>query len=177
MNKRTKPTKKMTIIDAIKDGDVFGSLPAFKSLDTWASWLVWLKAVHALPLDDNELSIYQQCTGRTAPPTVPPTEVYTICGRRGGKSFISSLVAAYTACFNSYERHLNAGENAVVLCLARDKDQAKIIFRYIHGILHAIPPLAQLITAERSDEIELGRVVVMVKPSDFRAVRGLTLAL
>jgi hypothetical protein len=86
-------------------------------------------------------------------------------------------VAAYTACFNSYERYLNAGEKAVVLCLARDKDQARIIFDYIYGILHAIPPLAQLITGERSDEIELGRVVVMVKPSDFRAVRGLTLAL
>jgi Phage Terminase len=172
-----KPKKPVTIIDAIQHKQLLGSLPAFQSLDTWQSWLIWLKAIHALPMDDDELSIYRECTGRTAPPTVPPTEVYTICGRRGGKSFISSLVAAYTACFNSYERYLNAGEKAVVLCLARDKDQARIIFSYIHGILNAIEPLRQLITAERSDEIELGRVVVMVKPSDFRAVRGLTLAL
>jgi hypothetical protein len=89
MNKHTKP---VTIIDAIRHKQLLGSLPAFSSLETWQSWLVWLKAIHALPMDDNELEVYKQCTGRTAPPQVPPTEIFTICGRRGGKSFISSLM-------------------------------------------------------------------------------------
>jgi hypothetical protein len=36
MNKRTKPT---TIIDAIGHKQLFGSLPAFSSLETWVGWL------------------------------------------------------------------------------------------------------------------------------------------
>jgi hypothetical protein len=71
---------------------------------------------------------YRQCTGRDHPPTVAPSEVYTIVDRRGGKSFISALTAVYVGCFGSYRRHLNAGERAVVLVLARDRDQAKIVF-------------------------------------------------
>ena len=36
-------TKTPDIISAIKHRDLFGSLPAFESLDTWTAWLVWLK--------------------------------------------------------------------------------------------------------------------------------------
>jgi hypothetical protein len=97
MNKRTKPT---TIIDAIRHKKLFGSLPAFSSLDTWAGWLSWLKSVFALPMDDGELAIYQKCTGRTQAPVKQPSEIYTIVGQRGGKSFISSLTAVFIACFS-----------------------------------------------------------------------------
>jgi hypothetical protein len=34
-----------TIVNAIHHRDLFGSLPAFSSLDTWQSWITWLKAV------------------------------------------------------------------------------------------------------------------------------------
>jgi hypothetical protein len=73
-------------------------------------------------MDESELAIYRQCTGRENPPTVAPPEVYTIVGRRGAKSFISALTAVYLGCFGSYQRHLNAGERAVVLVLARDRE-------------------------------------------------------
>jgi hypothetical protein len=174
MIKHTKPT---TIIDAIRHKQLFGSLPAFSSLDTWVGWLTWLKTVFALPMDDSELAIYQQATGRTQPPTNQPSEIYTIVGRRGGKSFISSLTAVYIACFSSFKQYLNAGERAAILILARDRDQAKIVFSYVSGILHAVPPLAAMIAVERADEIELDNgVIIMVKTSDFRAIRGLTVA-
>ena len=78
MSKNTKTTKQMTIIDAIKDKQVFGALPAFQSLDSWTSWLAWLKAIYALPMNDSELAIYQQSTGRTQAPTTQPSEIYTI---------------------------------------------------------------------------------------------------
>src|SRR5262249_3265625 len=56
-------------------------------------------------------------------------------------------------------------------------DQAKIVFNYVSGILRAVPPLAQMIAVERADEIELDNgVIIMVKTSDFRAIRGLTVA-
>jgi len=35
--------KRPTIIQAIRIRRLFRSLPAFKSLATWAAWLVWLK--------------------------------------------------------------------------------------------------------------------------------------
>jgi hypothetical protein len=42
--------KAFTIIDAIQDKDVFGSLPAFQSLNTWKAWTVWLKCIFAIPI-------------------------------------------------------------------------------------------------------------------------------
>src|SRR5215813_752852 len=175
--KPTKPKNQFTIIHAIKDKQVFGKLPAFQSLDTWVSWLAWLKAIYALPMNPDELGIYQQCTGRTQPPVKQPSEIYTIVGRRGGKSFISSLTACFIACFSSFKQYLNAGEKAAILVLARDRDQAKIVFSYVSGILHAIPALSAMIDVERADEIELDNgVIIMVKTSDFRAIRGLTVA-
>jgi hypothetical protein len=174
MNKSNKTT---TIIDAIAHNQLFGSLPAFSSLDTWIAWLSWLKAVFALPMDDSELAIDRQSTGRTQPPTKQPSEIFTIVGRRGGKSFISSLTAVFIACFSDFKPYLNAGEKAAILILARDRDQAKIVFSYVSGILRAVAPLAAMITVDRADEIELDNgVIIMVKTSDFRAIRGLTVA-
>jgi phage terminase large subunit-like protein len=65
----------------------------------------------------------------------------------------------------------------VILVLARDRDQAKIVFNYVRGLLRAVPPLYDMIEAERIDEIELNNdVTIMVKTSDYRAIRGLTIA-
>ena len=86
--------------------------------------------------------------------------------------------AVFVACFREYRQYLNAGEQAVVLVLARDRDQAKIVFRYIKGILAAIPPLQAMVVNETADGVELDNgVTLMVKTSDFRAIRGLTIAL
>jgi hypothetical protein len=128
-------------------------------------------------MTDSELETFRQCTGRQNPPTKEPSELFTICGRRGGKSYISALTAVYLACFGDYRRYLNSGERAVILILARDREQARIVFNYVSGILHDIAPLAAMIDVERADEIELNNnVVIMVKTSDFRAIRGLTVA-
>lgn len=168
----------LDIIDRIGSKHYFGALPAFRDLATWASWITWLKAVFALPMSAEERAIFKRCTGREQPPATEPSEAYTIVGRRGGKSFVSALTAVHVACFRDYKAYLNAGETAVVLILARDRDQAKIVFRYIKGILNSIAVLARMIAVERADEIELNnQVTIMVKTSDYRAIRGLTVAL
>ncbi len=174
MNKRNR--KARDIITAIKHPQLFGSLPAFRTLDTWTAWLVWLKAIFCLPMTPPELALFHQCTGRESPPKTEPSEAFTIVGRRGGKSFISALTAVFIACFREYRQYLNAGEQAVVLVLARDRDQARIIFKYIRGLLSAIPVLYQMVKNEKANEIEIDTgVTLMVKTSDYRSIRGLTL--
>jgi hypothetical protein len=160
--------KPITIIDAIRHKQLFGSLPALQSLSTWASWIVWLKAIFALDMTPDELAVYQQCTGRQTPPTKQPSEVFTIVGRRGGKSFISAIVACYLACFESYTKYLNAGERGVILVLAVDKEQARIIFLYITGIIRAIPALSQMIVTERVNDIELSTGVIIMVSKRFQ---------
>ena len=166
----------VTIIDAIRHRQLFGSLPAFSSLDNLG--LVGLhgsKLCLPLPMDEQRARHLPPVHGQErAGQAKQPSEIYTIVGRRGGKSFISSLTAVFIACFSSFRQYLNAGERAAILVLARDRDQAKIVFSYVSGILHAVPPLAAMIAVERADEIELDNgVIIMVKTSDFRAIRGL----
>lgn len=169
--------RRPNIIEAIENKRVFGFLPRFRSLDTWASWMVVLKAIFGLPLDDAELLVFSKLTNRVSPPT-DPREIYIIAGRRSGKSFMTALIATFMACFSDFRQYVTVGETLVILCLARDREQAKIVFRYVQAILHAVPVLKAMIVAERQDEIELMTgTTVMVKSNDFRGVRGLTICL
>jgi hypothetical protein len=164
-----------SIIDAIENTKVFGSLPTFRDLTSWLAWLAWLKCVFCLPLSGPQLEIFKECTGRNRPPAKEPRENVLICGRRSGKSFIVSFCACYIGIFIDFRPLLAAGEKAVILILARDKSQAGIILSYIRGILNSIELLKCRIVSERSQDIELvNNVVIMVRASDFRSIRGHT---
>jgi phage terminase large subunit-like protein len=170
-------TRKPNIIQAIMNPKLFGSLPRFKKLDTWAAWLVVLKAIFGLGMTAEDLVIFNRHTGRTSPPTGGSKETYLIIGRRGGKSFISALITCFIACFIDFKPFITVGETLVVMCLARDKEQARIVFRYVKAILNHIPALRSMIVDQRTDEIELTTgVTIMVKASDFAGVRGPTIA-
>jgi hypothetical protein len=81
------------------------------------------------------------------------------------------------SCFGDFSQFITVGETLAVMCLARDKDQARIVFKYIKAILNHVPVLRAMIVAERSDEIELSTgITIMVKASDFGGVRGPTIA-
>ena len=75
----------MNIIDAILDDNVFKKAVP---LETFGAWLVFLAALFGLPLVGDQLALYQQCTGRSAPPNTPAREGWLVVGRRGGKSFV-----------------------------------------------------------------------------------------
>ena len=102
----------ITILDAIADKALFA--PWFKKEATWKARFVFLSALCALPMTEEQLAVYRACTGRTEPPTTPATEACRlVCGRRAGKSFILALIAVYLACFHSYRQQLprRAGNN------------------------------------------------------------------
>jgi len=68
---------------------------------------------------------------------------------------------------------LRPGEKAFCLCLAVDREQAKIAFRYISGYFEQIPALASLVTNIGPTSIELSNhVVIEVIVANFRSVRG-----
>src|SRR5436190_16744860 len=169
--------RKPNIIEAIKNPKLFGSLPRFKKLETWTAWLVVLKAIFGLPMTAEDLVLFKRHTGRLLPPVGGSKETYLIIGRRDGKSFISALVTYFIACFIDFNPFITVGETLVVMCLARDKEQARIVFRYVKAILNYVPALRSMIVDQRTDEIELTTgVTIMIKASDFGGVRGPTIA-
>ena len=166
--------KQLDIIAALKNPKLFGSL--FPDLSSWAAWFVFLKATFGLEMDERELELFMQCTGRTEPPEGGAKESYAIVGRRGGKSRMISFAGVFIACFHDFKKYLAAGETGMVLILARDRDQSKIVFGYIAAIIESVPALRAMVLAWRADEIELSNgIVIAVKASDFRSVRGVTL--
>lgn len=165
--------KNPTIIDACLHPDLFG--PWFKDPTTWVAWFAFLKALFALPMSPYELGIYRQCTGRTKPPEVAATEAWLVCGRRSGKSFIAALLAVFVACFKDWTSFLAPGERATVLVIAADRKQARVVMRYVMGLLNGIPSLKQLIEGETKESVSLfGRVDIEVHSASFQRVRGYT---
>src|SRR5262249_52256974 len=119
----------ITIVDAIRSPRLFGCLPRFKSLDTWTAWLVVLKAIFGLPMTAEDLAIFHYNTGSRSPHIVGCKQTYLIIDRGGGKSFISALVTCFIACFIDFSQFITVGETLAVMCLAKDKDKARIVFR------------------------------------------------
>ncbi|MFH2080741.1 MAG: terminase family protein [Pseudomonadota bacterium] len=163
----------ITIIDACQDPKLFG--PWFRKRASWAAWFVFLKALFALPMDAQELSVFHQLTGLSEPPTAQAAEAWLVIGRRGGKSFIVALIAVFLATFRDYAQHLAPGERGTVMVIAADRKQARVIMRYVKGLLEGVPMLRRLIVAQRGEAIELSnRIDIEIHTGSFRAVRGYT---
>ena len=144
---------------------------------SWASWKVFLAALFAEAPDEAALAVYRERTGRTAWPTAPFTEAAVIVGRRGGKSRTLALIAVYLAAFRDYTPYLAPGEVATVGVLAVDKGQARTIFRFVLGLLKAVPMLEPLIVRRDAETIELSnRVHIEIATASFRSTRGYSYA-
>jgi hypothetical protein len=119
------------------------------------------------------LEIYRACTGRANPPTAPFTAATLICGRRAGKSFILALIAVYLACFRDYRQFLQAGERATCMVIAADRKQARVILRYIRGLLRGVPALERMIVRETAESFDLSNsTTIEINTASFRTTRG-----
>ena len=159
----------MNIIDAISDQNLYASWFPGAS---WDPWRVVLKAIFAIPMTDAEEKFFRTIADRDQP-TEPVKEVWIIAGRRAGKDSVASvLVTHLAAMFNGADR-LRPGERAAVLCLACDRDQAKIIFGYTKSYFEDIPLLANLVTRETANGLELSnKVDIAISTNSFRSLRG-----
>ncbi|MFZ3327278.1 MAG: terminase family protein, partial [Methylocella sp.] len=164
----------MNILEALDDPSLFG--PHFRG-PSWAAWRAFLTAAFGLPMDDASRELFRQCTGRAAVPAGPISEAALVVGRRGGKSRVLALIAVYLACFRDYGPYLAPGEVATIAVLAANRPQARSIFRYVSGILKAVPLFARMIEDENTESIALAnRVLIEIGTASFRTTRGYSFA-
>ena len=142
----------MNLLQALDDPNLFQ--PHFAG-PSWAPWKTFLKVLFALPLNEAELANYRRHTERLTPPTKPSTEAALVIGRRGGKSRVLALIAVYLGCFKNYAPYLATGEVATISIIASDRRQARVIFRFISGMLDATPMLRAMVTDESAEAISL----------------------
>lgn len=166
----------MNILQASADPELFARW--FRDRATWQPWFAFLAALFGLPMTDEQMAIYRKHTGRDEAPSAPSDEAWLIIGRRGGKSFVMALIAVFLACFRSYAEYLQPGERATVLVIAADRRQARVVMRYVRGLLTNIPLLSEMIEGEgRADGFDLNNsVTIEVGTASFRTSRGYTFA-
>jgi hypothetical protein len=162
--------KNLDIITAFEDARIFGSLIADQEM--WLNWKVCLKAIFGLSMDKAELKRYQGFTGRKKPSGKPFNEVFLVIGRRGGKSFISALIACYLALFRDWRTQLGPGEKGFIMCLANDKSQAGVVLNYIKNIL-TLPIFKGYVINQTKEEILLSNnIIIAVHTCSYRSLRG-----
>ena len=160
------------IIEAIESPSFFGA--AFKKPETWKNWMTLWKAVYGLEMTPDELEMFRACTGRQAVLQNGYREIYTIAGRRSGKTRMAATLVAYEALWGGWEQYLAQGERAYLFLFAVDKTQASVAYNYVRGLFEFFSDEIEKIT---SDEIQLkNRCSVMIKTSNYASSRGFSTA-
>jgi hypothetical protein len=116
-----KPT--ISILDAMEDDQLFGT--HFHDTESWEAWKAFLASLFGLPMDEDQLCIFRECTNRQQPPEGGTTEAHLVCGRRGGKSYILATIAVYLAAFMDWKQYLARGERGTIMLIAADRKQAR----------------------------------------------------
>lgn len=156
------------------DPAVFG--PYFRDQNNWVGWRAFLAALFGLAMNSEMFRIFRDCTGRSTRLRGRISEAWLVIGRRGGKSFNLALIAVFLACFRDWRHLLGPGERATVVVIAADRRQARVILRFVKGLLQSVPMLAAIIEGERTEAINLkNRVTIEIHTASFRTVRGYTI--
>ena len=163
--------RRLTILDAIDDPNIFAH--AFQNAASWSSWRTFLACLFGLPLSEEQRELFKQCTGRQKPTADECNEAWLVIGRRGGKSFTLPLIAVFLASFRDWRPYLGPGERATVMIIAADRKQARVIMRYVNGLLHSAPMLLRTVIGKTMDRIDLtNRVTIEVHSASYRTTRG-----
>jgi hypothetical protein len=94
----------------------------------------------------DEIEFFKSIAGGREPPTQRVSELTAVCARRTGQDSVASLVGAYGSATFDGQDELRPGERAQVLCLACDRDQAKIVLNFTRSYFQDIPALAAMVT-------------------------------
>jgi hypothetical protein len=172
--RRSKGHLDYTILQAMDDEHLFGKW--FKG-ESWDPWRTFLAALFGLRMTEAQAAFFRECTGRSELPDKPSNECWLIAGRRSGKSATLAFIATYLACFRDYTPYLQIGERATLRVMSADRDQSRVIFRYISAFLSETPLLAKLVSKQTAETIELtNRVTIEIGTASFRSSRGYSFA-
>lgn len=165
----------MNIIQTIRSTRGFRAF--FNDLKTWRAWETYLQALFSLEKPSQaQFRVFQDSTGLRQWPGNGFKESYVVCGRRGGKSTIVSVIAIFLALFRDWSEVLSKGEKGYIFVIAVNKSQGKIIKDKIETLLELQPHFKRLVRKVLQDEIELtNNIVISIKPASFRSTRGYTL--
>jgi hypothetical protein len=169
-----EPARTPTVVDAMSDPTLFGSWYQGAS---WDGWKAVLRGAFGLEMTEEDVKFFRTVAERD-PPQKPVKEIWVAAGRRSGKDSVASLIAAHAAATFDKQHLLRPGERALVLCLATDREQAKICLNYVRAFFTGIEMLKSMIQRETADGFELSNSVdVQVATASYRAVRGRAIAL
>jgi hypothetical protein len=171
-------TKTLTIIDAIKDDELFK--PYFgKKFPAFRKWRVALKAIYGIPIKaECDRQVIRDCTGRDPDKLNPEGYAKTLllCGRRSGKSRIVALIGAYSAALAGFERKLDAGEQGRVVIVSMTRGQGANVRNYTRACFDSPLMSREIIRERQQDVFQLrngNRIEILA--ADYRSVRGYTL--
>nr|WP_255772161.1 MULTISPECIES: hypothetical protein [Halorhodospira] len=151
-------------------GDQYGG-------ESWTAWRALLAGFYGLPLDDAEREHWEDLTGGRSAPESPADELWLAVGRRGGKSQCAALLAVYEAAFRDHRDKLAPGEVATVRVMAADRQQARVVMRYIGGLIESNPMLERMVVRQSPEAIELSnRTLLEVGTASYRTARGYSFA-
>ncbi len=161
----------ITIVQALEDPRLLGALPRFRNLTSWRAWIVVLKSLYGLALDEWETRWFCQHTGRTryAPPEGGYRTLVLAVGRQSGKSAITGLIADYESVFGD-----PADGGQWIIAVAQDhRASVRTMFSYINEPFEEVPALKGLVAGKVGDVLELrSGVKVGAYPCRPAAVRG-----
>jgi hypothetical protein len=160
----------ISLSESMTDENLFG--PVFSGESFW-TWKTVAKLIDGAALDERELALFRQCTGRQRPPAGPVSRLILLCGRRGGKDrFLSALAVWRAALAVDWSQYISPGEAASVLLLGRDRRQARILRRYCEGLLNT-PLLGTTVKNMTDDEIAFNNgAELQIVTNDAALIRG-----
>ncbi|MEO8677424.1 MAG: hypothetical protein ABI665_00165 [Vicinamibacterales bacterium] len=157
----------MNVIQALRDPRLLGALPVFRDLATWGAWLTFVRTVHGLPLDADDLERFKLHTGRQEPRPGGYPEAVAIVGVQSGKTRIAGALVDVAALAGE------AGTHA--LLLGQDHRGAmRVLLRYAREPFETIDTFRAEVVRSTVDTLELRNgVSLSAYPCRPAAVRGL----
>src|SRR5262249_1250574 len=110
---------------ALEDKRLLGAALDGPSWDTWRAILL---SAMGEKLKPNEVGAFRRLTKRQLPPNKMVEEFLGVVGRRGGKSRAIAVLACYIASLCVHK--LVPGETGIVMCIAPDQKQARVVRNY-----------------------------------------------
>ncbi|HEY8031126.1 MAG TPA: hypothetical protein VIF02_01795 [Methylocella sp.] len=143
---------------------------------SWVAMRTLAIAAFGEPLDAAEREVFTALTKREREPSRRVKRLVIVAGRRSGKSYQAACACIYLACLCDHSENLNYGETGIVLCIAENVEQARVVFNYAKGVAEQSPTISREIKAiNRQTIVFRNGIEIQVRASSAQGLRGLTL--